>query len=453
MVTTEQPDAIDTRGVFRVYAWVAGMGGLVVMLWGQSSFGPPDLFGQPWGRAALVRVFGSIVIAAGCCAAALGSVEDPASRHRGLRWFAVGHGVVASMVFLQWQAIWGEPGPAYQAVLGLLLTAVLVLFYFWQTGDGHRAGEWLAPTGLFGDRDRQSAEPPRSTYEQQIRQAAAQEERNRLARELHDSIKQQIFVIQTAAATAQIRFDEDRAGASQALEQVRTSAREAMTEMEVLLDQLRAVPLENSGLVGALKRQCEALGHRTGAEVAFELGTMPPSETLSPGAHQAIFRVAQEALANIGRHARARTVRVGLDSDVANVTLTVEDDGTGFETGRHAAAGLGIGNMRARAGEFGGSLDLESLAGSGTCLRLSIPIAQAPDRSEYGRRALVWGTCLLILAVVSTWEFATGREGMFIAEIAFTVFAAVVFGRSMIAYRHVRQGSAGTPWPQSPSHS
>ena len=452
MVTTEQPDAIDTRGVFRVYAWVAGIGGLVVMLWGQSSFGPPDLSGQPWGRAALVRVFGSIVFAAGCCAAALRSVEDPASRHRALRWFVVGHAVVASMVFLQWQAIWGEPSPAYQTVLGLLLTAVLILFYFWQTGDGHRAGEWLAPTGLFEDRDRQAVEPPRSTYEQQIRQAAAQEERNRLARDLHDSIKQQIFVIQTAAATAQIRFDEDRAGASQALEQVRTSAREAMTEMEVLLDQLRAVPLENIGLVGALKKQCEALGHRTGARVAFELGTMPPNERLLPGAHMAIFRVAQEALANIGRHARAGSVRVGLDSDIANVTLTVEDDGTGFEAGPEAAAGLGIGNMRARAEEFAGSLDLQSRAGAGTRLRLSIPIAPAPDRSEYRRRVLAWGTCLLILAVVSTWEFATGREGMFIAEIAFTVFAAVVFGRAMIAYRRVRQGSAGTSWPQSPSH-
>ena len=453
MVTTEQPDAIDTRGVFRVYAWVAGIGGLVVMLWGQSSFGPPDLSGQPWGRAALVRVFGSIVFAAGCCAAALRSVEDPASRHRALRWFVVGHAVVASMVFLQWQAIWGEPNGPYQAVLGLLLTAVLLLTYFWQTGDGHQPGEWASATSLSGSRDRQAVESPRSTYEQHIREAASQEERNRLARDLHDSIKQQIFVIQTAAATAQTRFDEDRAGARQALDQVRASAREAMTEMEVMLDQLRAVPLENVGLVGALRKQCEALGHRTGAQVAFELGMMPPNERLLPGAHTAIFRVAQEALANIGRHARAGRVRVGLDSDVADVTLTVEDDGAGFEPGQGAGAGLGIGNMRARAEEFAGSLNLESTAGAGTRLRLSIPIPPPPDPGEYRRRVLAWGTGLLILAVVSTWEFTTGREGMFIAEIAFTVLAAVVFGRAMIAYLRVRQRSAGTPWPQSPSHS
>jgi hypothetical protein len=108
--------------------------------------------------------------------------------------------------------------------------------------------------------------------------------------------------------------------------------------------------------------------------------------------------------------------------------------------------------MRARAEEFAGSLNLESTAGAGTRLRLSIPIPPPPDPGEYRRRVLAWGTCLLILVVVSTWEFTTGRERMFIAEIAFTVCAAVVFGRAMIAYRRVRQGSAGTPWPQSPSH-
>jgi signal transduction histidine kinase len=181
---------------------------------------------------------------------------------------------------------------------------LLILFYFRQTGDGHRRNELSEVTGLFG-RHRPSAERLRSTYEDRIREAASQEERNRLARDLHDSIKQQIYAMQTAAATAQARFDGDPAGAKEALERLRESGREAMAEMEAMLDSLRASPLENTGLVEALKKQCEALQFRTGAQVDFELGTLPPSETPAPAAQHALFRVAQEALANVGRHTRA----------------------------------------------------------------------------------------------------------------------------------------------------
>jgi signal transduction histidine kinase len=80
----------------------------------------------------------------------------------------------------------------------------------------------------------------RLQYEEQIREAARQEERVRLARDLHDAVKQQLFAIQAAAATVEARFDTDAAGARQALEQVRSSSREALTEMEVMLDQLQA---------------------------------------------------------------------------------------------------------------------------------------------------------------------------------------------------------------------
>ena len=147
-------------------------------------------------------------------------------------------------------------------------------------------------------------ERSRDRYEQQIRDAGAQQERNRLARDLHDSIKQQIFVIQTAAATAQTRFDNDRDGAASAIDQIRSSARDAMTEMEAMMDQLRSIPLENASLIEALKKQCDALGHRTGAKVEFKLDDLPPSQTFAPGAHQAIFRVAQEALR---QHRETRT--------------------------------------------------------------------------------------------------------------------------------------------------
>ncbi len=127
----------------------------------------------------------------------------------------------------------------------------------------------------------------------------------------------------------------------------------------------------------ALKKQCEALGHRTGAKVEFKLGELPANDTLAPGAHQAIFRVAQEALANIGRHARAGIVTVSLGAFSRRVDLLelrIEDDGAGFDV-RRGSGGMGIGNMRARAAELKGWLDLTSTPGAGTTVAFSVPYA------------------------------------------------------------------------------
>ena len=209
------------------------------------------------------------------------------------------------------------------------------------------------------------------------------EERNRLARDLHDSIKQQIFVIQTAAATAQVRFDDDEAGTKQALDQVRDAAREAMTEMQVMLDQRRTAPLENSGLIESLKKQCDALGFRTGAKVDFALGELPGAETFAPGEHEAIQRVAKKALANVARHARAAAVQVSLGSVNGQVELRVQDDGAGLDPNRQAR-GQGIGNMRARAAEFGGTLGLTSQPGESTSVVFAIPHAVGRTPKDNG---------------------------------------------------------------------
>src|SRR5262249_46142572 len=142
--------------------------------------------------------------------------------------------------------------------------------------------------------------------------------------------------------------------------------------MQVMLDQLRAAPLENSGLIESLKKQCDALGFRTGAKVELTLGELPAAETFAPGEHEAIQRVAQEALANIARHARAGAVQVYLGSVNGQVQLRIQDDGAGFDLNQQAR-GQGIGNMRARAAEFGGTVELISQPGSGTSVVFSVP--------------------------------------------------------------------------------
>ena len=333
MYNAQRPEAIDTRWVFRAYAVLAGLTGVLLLGWGPMWLGA-DLAGEPWGKAALIRVFASILIAAACCATAFALHGEPTLR-RGLFWFAAAHFVVFNVLLLQHSAIWG-PGLGQDAMQIVGIVAfVLWSAYVWGIAEEESAGGTLI--SLFGGASPRSAVELRSQYEQQIREAARQEERNRLARDLHDSIKQQIFVIQTAAATAQARFDADQAGTREALDQVRNSAREAMTEMQVMLEQLRAVPLENSGLIESLKKQCDALGFRTGAKVEFTLANLPATETLAPGAHQALLRVAQEALANTGRHARAATVQVSLGLANGQVELRITDDGAGFDPNQDPA--------------------------------------------------------------------------------------------------------------------
>lgn len=219
----------------------------------------------------------------------------------------------------------------------------------------------------------------------QIGEAAAQEERNRLARDLHDSIKQQIFSISVSAAAAQARLEADPpdiAHARAALADVRQSAQEAMVEMRAMLQQLSPAPLEKAGLVQALRDQCEALAYRTGAQVITHFGTLPPDDRLPLGAQETIFRIAQEALANIARHARAHTVYLTLSLDETDrLRLTVRDDGQGFDTGQ-ASAGMGLANMGERAAALAGHLHLESTPGAGTALELTIPIESQTHISE-----------------------------------------------------------------------
>ena len=142
-----------------------------------------------------------------------------------------------------------------------------------------------------------------------------------------------------------------------------------------MTDSLRAAPLENAGLIQALKRQAEALSFRTGADVQVHIGTLPRNEWLPPGAQQTIFRVAQEALANVARHARATRVTVSLDATASRLLLVVADDGQGFRQGE-PTSGDGIANMRARAAEVRGRFEIASRPAGGTIVRFALPYVE-----------------------------------------------------------------------------
>ena len=420
---------IDFRVVFKAYALVVGLAGLVIFGWGPIWFGV-HLLEQPYGRAALVRVCGAILMAAACAAIGLSAASNPLSLRRGLFWFTLGHLGVCLALESQRYAIWG-PGLA-DRVTWLSAAAAFFLFNLWGLSRGAPGGSVIL--GLFSPTAGPQDDQLRSRYEEQIRAAARQEERNRLARDLHDSIKQQIFVIQTAAATAQARFDGDGAGARQALDQVRDSAREAMTEMEAMLHQMSAAPLENAGLVEALRKHCEAVGFRTGAKVEFRLGDLPEAGSLAPGAHEAILRTAQEALSNAARHARAGRIAVSLGTAAHDVRLTVEDDGAGFDTA-HAPRGQGIANMRARAEEFGGALELDSRPGKGSSVTITIPFERPEPARAYRDRAVEMGVSLAVAAVLLRWS----RSPLVLAVAA---VAAVFTARYVQLYFRLRRREA-----------
>ena len=444
MQSGQHPDAIDTRLVFRIYGWITITSALFVYMWPPALFtevlGGLDIAGLPWGGYAVLRTAAAVVAALGMSAIGFSRIEDPVSRRRALYWFASAHLLFGTMFFIQWHAILSIVLPS-QALGWTPIIVGVVLLYLAATCTHaprlHRPFQGLfidTPGPVLVERARPSMamDTLRSQYEQQIRQAARAEERARLARDLHDAVKQQLFAIQTSAATAQARLDSDGDGARTALERIRTSTRDAMTEMEAMIEQLQASPMENAGLVASLRQQCEALELRTGAEVTFETGTLPPSNALPPGTQQALFRAAQEALANIARHARAEHViiRLGLAGD--NFELTIRDDGAGFEP-METRPGMGTNNMKARVCEVSGVFLLQSQPGRGTTVAFSVPCDTSTPR-EFQKKALVWAVVCVLMVV--SFTFGQDWERPWNAVVA--LIAAITVARYISAWHRVR---------------
>jgi len=217
---------------------------------------------------------------------------------------------------------------------------------------------------------------------QQAREAAALTERNRIARDLHDSIKQQIFGINASAAAARMYWQrENLEGVREAVGDIERSAQGVQVEMQALLQQLRPAPLENTSLLEALHTQAQVLGLRTGAHVEVDLAALPEPDRFLPGTQEAIFRLVQEAFANIARHARARTIWLTLGRASQALHLTVRDDGQGFDPAR-VRSGIGLSNLRERTRALQGHLAIRSQPGQGTTVLITIPLVEALRNPE-----------------------------------------------------------------------
>jgi signal transduction histidine kinase len=204
----------------------------------------------------------------------------------------------------------------------------------------------------------------------QAQELAALEERQKLARELHDSVSQALYGISLGAHAARTALERDPDGVGEPLDYVLSLAEAALAEMRALIFELRPESLETEGLVSALSKQAAALQARHEVVVSISLCEEP---SVSLHTKQELYRVAQEAMHNIVKHAHASQVVLRLEQTANEVLLEVRDDGVGFDTGVSFPGHLGLHSMRERVTNLGGTFAIESEMGAGARICVSIP--------------------------------------------------------------------------------
>jgi signal transduction histidine kinase len=209
------------------------------------------------------------------------------------------------------------------------------------------------------------------------------EERNRLARELHDSVTQRLFGVALAAESASTLLARDRersggehagrdSGAAAELRRVSELARDAMAELRSVVFELRPGSLESEGLATVLRKHVDVLQRVSGQTIDLRVCDVP---RLAPGPATQVLRIAQEALGNAVRHSGANRIEVRLRGEDHQLVLSVTDDGCGFDPAGPEVRGqrLGLTSMEERATEIGGTLAVTSTLGVGTTVRIEIP--------------------------------------------------------------------------------
>jgi len=209
---------------------------------------------------------------------------------------------------------------------------------------------------------------------QAVQRTAADEERRRLARQLHDSVTQSLYSLALMAnGWAAMSENGELENPAESFRQIEKLGVQALGEMRLLIHQLRPPALEEMGLAGALQERLEAVEHRLGFEAnLFIEGDL---ERLPRQVEEELFHITQEALNNTLRHAEASNILVRLVVENGSARLTIEDDGRGFNLS-HANGGLGLTSMRERAESVSGRFQLTSGNGKGTLVDVVINLIQ-----------------------------------------------------------------------------
>jgi NarL family two-component system sensor histidine kinase LiaS len=198
---------------------------------------------------------------------------------------------------------------------------------------------------------------------------ATLEERNRLARDLHDSVKQQVFAISMQIGATRVLLKRDANAAEARLNEAEKLVRQAQQELTSLIRELRPVALEGKGLIAALRELATDWTQQSNIVATLRVegveGTSG-TQALPLTVEEALFRVAQEALSNVARHSNATLVQMIVTITDDTVTLSVADNGKGFDTAHHSNLGVGLLSMRERMKALGGDVQVESTPEKGT---------------------------------------------------------------------------------------
>jgi signal transduction histidine kinase len=199
---------------------------------------------------------------------------------------------------------------------------------------------------------------------------AVSEERNRLARDLHDSAKQQALAASFELGTALTLYERDPQEAKKHLAEADTLVDSVRRELTDLVEELRPQSMEGEDFSGVLQAYGLEWSHRSG--IRLNVHADGSGENLQPVTRESLFRIMQEALANIARHSSASQADISIDYGKDSVTLVIKDDGRGFDTSE-PYSGLGLRSMRERAEALGGSFSVASEPGRGTRIVVALP--------------------------------------------------------------------------------
>ncbi len=272
---------------------------------------------------------------------------------------------------------WPDAHPRMRSFLGVPIVAkgdIIGAFYLTdKEGDGAGSSFSEADEQLIGVLAAHAAIAiENARLFEASRELSVIEERNRLARELHDAMTQNLFslVLTAEAAVGLVRADPARA--EHELDRVRELARETQGELRSLIFELRPPRLAEDGLVATVQKDLEVLGRAHGLKADLRVHDTPE---LTSTVETELYRIVQEALNNAVRHARAESVVVDVEGTDGGVTVTVRDDGVGFDPAARAIRErrLGLTSMRERAEALGGTLSVESVPGAGTTVRATVP--------------------------------------------------------------------------------
>lgn len=211
------------------------------------------------------------------------------------------------------------------------------------------------------------------TMIKQAEKAAMTEERQKIARELHDAVSQQLFALSMLSSAAERTAFDNPEKAVPLIKQMSMLSVKTLNEMRALLLHLRPMDLQNKSLLTALTELVEELETRT--EVSFELH-FPKESCLSQGSEEHVYRMVQEVLANCLRHAEANHVKIKAELHGLQLSLLIRDDGKGFDPAKKKQTSYGLLTIRERCEEIGGTARLYAKEGEGTEWTFQIPCQQ-----------------------------------------------------------------------------